>query len=125
MPKLNIVDKSLKSLYFAGKTDNAKLLFLASLTRFSNRPVSILIKGASGSGKSELLNTILKFIPEKDKEVFTGISEKSIAYMERNFLKHNDNNISLKHPRNNDGGSSSSSSSSNYGLRSVGKWGSK
>lgn len=88
MPKLNIVDKSLKSLYFAGKTDNAKLLFLASLTRFSNRPVSILIKGASGSGKSELLNTILKFIPEKDKEVFTGISEKSIAYMERNFLKH-------------------------------------
>ena len=88
MPELNIVDKSLKSLYFAGKTDNAKLLFLASLTRFSNRPVSILIKGASGSGKSELLNTILKFIPEKDKEVFTGISEKSIAYMERNFLKH-------------------------------------
>ncbi len=88
MPKLNIIDKSLKSLYFAGKTDNAKLLFLASLTRFSNRPVSILIKGASGSGKSELLNTILKFIPEKDKEVFTGISEKSIAYMERNFLKH-------------------------------------
>ena len=88
MPKLNIVDKSLKSLYFAGKTDNAKLLFLASLTRFSNRPVSILIKGASGSGKSELLNIILKFIPEKDKEVFTGISEKSIAYMERNFLKH-------------------------------------
>ena len=88
MPKLNIIDKSLKSLYFAGKTDNAKLLFLASLTRFSNRPVSILIKGASGSGKSELLNTILKFIPKKDKEVFTGISEKSIAYMERNFLKH-------------------------------------
>lgn len=88
MPKLNIIDKSLKSLYFAGKTDNAKLLFLASLTRFSNRPVSILIKGASGSGKSELLNIILKFIPEKDKEVFTGISEKSIAYMERNFLKH-------------------------------------
>jgi len=88
MTKINIIEKALKSLYFAGKTNNAKLIFLASLTRFSEKPVSILIKGASGSGKSELLNTILKFIPEKDKEVFTGISEKSIAYMERNFLKH-------------------------------------
>ena len=88
MTKINIIEKALESLYFAGKTNNAKLIFLASLTRFSEKPVSILIKGASGSGKSELLNTILKFIPEKDKEVFTGISEKSIAYMERNFLKH-------------------------------------
>tara|TARA_A100001011_G_scaffold278936_1_gene288785 strand:- start:1373 stop:2503 length:1131 start_codon:yes stop_codon:yes gene_type:complete len=88
MTKINIIEKALESLYFAGKTNNAKLIFLASLTRFSEKPVSILIKGASGSGKSELLNTILKFIPKKDKEVFTGISEKSIAYMERNFLKH-------------------------------------
>ena len=85
---LKLLDASLKSIYFAGDTSNAKLLFLASLTRFSNKPVSVLIKGASGSGKSELMNTILSFIPEKDKEVFTGISEKSISYMEENALRH-------------------------------------
>jgi energy-coupling factor transporter ATP-binding protein EcfA2 len=86
--KLKHLDKALKSIYFAGNTSNAKLLFLASLTRFSNKPVSVLIKGASGSGKSELMNTILRFIPEADKEVFTGISEKSISFMRENSLRH-------------------------------------
>ena len=57
--KLKHLDKALKSIYFVGNTSNAKLLFLASLTRFSNKPVSVLIKGASGSGKSELMNTVL------------------------------------------------------------------
>jgi energy-coupling factor transporter ATP-binding protein EcfA2 len=50
--------------------------------------VSVLIKGASGSGKSELMNTILRFIPEADKEVFTGMSEQSITFMEENSLRH-------------------------------------
>ena len=86
--KLQLLDIALKNIYFAGNTSNAKLLFLASLTRFSNKPVSVLIKGASGSGKSELMNTILRFIPETDKEVFTGMSEKSISFMEKNSLKH-------------------------------------
>ena len=89
MPQtLQLLDTALKSIYFAGDTSNAKLLFLASLTRFSNKPVSVLIKGASGSGKSELMNTILRFIPETDKEVFTGMSEKSISFMEENSLRH-------------------------------------
>ena len=89
MPQtLQLLDTALKSIYFAGDTSNAKLLFLASLTRFSNKPVSVLIKGASGSGKSELMNTILGFIPETDKEVFTGMSEKSISFMEKNSLRH-------------------------------------
>ena len=86
--KLKHLDAALKSIYFAGDTNNAKLLFLASLTRFSKKPVSVLIKGASGSGKSELMNTILRFIPEADKEVFTGISEKSISFMGENSLRH-------------------------------------
>jgi len=85
---LKHLDAALKSIYFAGNTSNAKLLFLASLTRFSNKPVSVLIKGASGSGKSELMNTILRFIPEADKEVFTGMSEKSITFMGENSLRH-------------------------------------
>ena len=85
---LKHLDAALKSIYFAGNTSNAKLLFLASLTRFSKKPVSVLIKGASGSGKSELMNTILRFIPEADKEVFTGISEKSISFMGENSLRH-------------------------------------
>ena len=86
--KLKLLDIALKSIYFAGDTSNAQLLFLASLTRFSKKPVSVLIKGASGSGKSELMNTILRFIPEADKEVFTGMSEKSITFMEENSLRH-------------------------------------
>lgn len=86
--KLELLDMALKNVFFAGNTSNAKLLFLASLTRFSKKPVSVLIKGASGSGKSELMNTILRFIPEADKEVFTGISEKSISFMGENSLRH-------------------------------------
>ena len=51
--KLQLLDTALKSIYFAGDTSNAKLLFLASLTRFSKKPVSVIIKGASGSGKRQ------------------------------------------------------------------------
>ena len=88
MTIINTLDRALQVCSFAGNTRNAKILWLASFTRYSDKPVSVLIKGSSGSGKSHLLNTVLKFIPNKEYESFTGISEKAIAYMKHDSLKN-------------------------------------
>ena len=85
---LNKFSEALQLCAFAGDTRNAKILWLSSFTRHSNTPVSVLIKGSPGSGKSHLLNTVLKFIPEDEYKSFTGISEKAIAYMGKYTLKN-------------------------------------
>ena len=85
---LNKFSEALQLCAFAGDTRNAKILWLSSFTRHSNTPVSVLIKGSPGSGKSHLLNTVLKFIPEDEYKSFTGISEKAIAYMGKYSLKN-------------------------------------
>jgi len=88
MTIINKLERALQLSTFAGDTRNAKILWLASFTRYSDKPVSVLIKGSSGSGKSHLLNTVLKFIPEAEYQSFTGISEKAIAYMSKDSLKN-------------------------------------
>lgn len=88
MNTLEKIEGSLKKLNYVGNLANAKLLYLASLTRYKKNPVSILIKGSSGSGKSKLMNTILNFIPDEDKVVFTGMSEKSLAFMDKDSVKN-------------------------------------
>lgn len=77
----------LRACGLAGERDNAKLLFLIFYTRLFDLPVSAIIKGDSSGGKSKLLNTVLRFIPENAYEVMTSMSEKAIAYWDAD-LEH-------------------------------------
>ena len=49
-------------------------------TRRSAKPVSLVVKGPSGSGKSFALGSALKFVPEETYQHFSGMSEKAIIY---------------------------------------------
>ena len=60
---LAALDAAIVKTGYVGDTRPPKLVFLASHTRFLDRPVSVLIKGPSGCGKSHALSTGLKFIP--------------------------------------------------------------
>lgn len=87
----SILDKlegELRLQGFAGPTDLPKLVFLCLATRFSDKPVSLVIKGPSGSGKSFSLHAGLQFVPPSAYEEFSGMSEKALVYSENLVLKN-------------------------------------
>jgi hypothetical protein len=85
---LDALESDLRSTGFAGPTDVPKLVFLCLYTRFFEKPVSMVIKGPSGSGKSFALQAGLQFIPSDAYQAFSGMSEKALVYMNDVDLKH-------------------------------------
>ena len=65
-----------------GEERNAKLLFLALVTRFLKRPVSVAVKGPSSGGKSFLVEQVLHFFPSEAVYCLTAMSERALAYTE-------------------------------------------
>ena len=85
---LEALDDELRQRGFSGPTDVPKLVFLSLYTRFFEKPVSLVIKGPSGSGKSYALRSGLQFVPGDAFEEFSGMSEKALVYMDGLNLKH-------------------------------------
>ena len=72
----------LRDLGVVGEERNAKLLFLALITRFLKRPVSVAVKGPSSGGKSFILERVLQFFPSEAVYCLTAMSERALAYTE-------------------------------------------
>src|SRR5262245_35464793 len=68
-----------------GEINNAKILYLALVTRLFERPVSIAIKGVSSGGKSFTVEQVLKFFPANAYFERTGMSEKVLAYSDEDY----------------------------------------
>jgi hypothetical protein len=85
---LHELSKELKSSGFAGSTQVPAPVYLSMFTRFLDQPVSLLIKGPSGSGKSYALREALKFVPTDAYELYHGMSEKALIYNEGLDLRH-------------------------------------
>lgn len=85
---LNELESELRLRGFSGPADVPKLVLLGLYTRFFAKPVSTVIKGPSGSGKSFALQAGLQFVPEDAYEMYSGMSEKALLYLEDLQLKH-------------------------------------
>lgn len=85
---LDELEKEIRQQGFAGPADIPKLIFLTFYTSMLKKPVSLVVKGPSSSGKSFSLNTAIQFIPETAYERFEGMSEKAIIYLKDLNLKH-------------------------------------
>lgn len=59
--------------------------YLAITSRLLDKPASLVIKGASSSGKSYSTETTCKFFPAKAVVPFTGMSEKALLFSEKSF----------------------------------------
>jgi DNA primase/energy-coupling factor transporter ATP-binding protein EcfA2 len=70
--------------------ENYKKLFsyLATTSRLMQQPLSVLIQGSSGSGKTELMKSVLKFMPSEDVVGYSSMSAQSLYYMGTGKLKH-------------------------------------
>lgn len=85
---LSLLDEDLRAHGFAGPTAIPQLVFLSFYTRVFDDPVSLLIKGPSGVGKSFSLNAGKQYVSEKAYEEFHGLSERALLYLEGLDLKH-------------------------------------
>ncbi|MHB0858009.1 MAG: CHC2 zinc finger domain-containing protein [Anaerolineae bacterium] len=66
-----------------GEGRNARLVYLALVTRLLPEPVSLVIKGPSSGGKSFLLKVVLQAYPEGAYLDFTAMSDHALVYDER------------------------------------------
>ena len=73
------------SRFIVGEERLAKLLYLASTTRLFDKGMHVAIKGPSSAGKSEIRETVLKYMPPEDVISFTSLSEKALLYFPDDF----------------------------------------
>ena len=71
------------------EADNGLLLFLIFLTRKFDSPLHALIHGSSGSGKTNLLKTIINCVPDEQTHITTALTENVLFYPPyKSYWKH-------------------------------------
>jgi hypothetical protein len=68
-----------------GEHENRLILYLACLTGYLDREVSVLVKGPSSTGKSNLVKTVLSLIPPEKLLTRSSFSRKALAYGEEDL----------------------------------------
>ena len=76
------------NLGIVGEQDNAMLLFFIFLTRLFKNPLHAIVMGSSGSGKTHLLQGVAGAIPKQHIHYTTSLSENTLYYTPKDFLKH-------------------------------------
>ena len=76
------------NLGLIGEQDSATLLFFIFLTRFFKNPLHAIVMGSTGSGKTYLLQGVAQAVPRQHIHVTTSLSENTLYYTPRDFLKH-------------------------------------
>ena len=71
-----------------GEETNKLIGYLVAVSRKLDDPLSALVISRSAAGKSSLLNAILAFVPEEDKEVLTAMTAQALFYLPDDGLKH-------------------------------------
>lgn len=80
--------KLFDSLGLIGEQDSATLLFFIFLTRFFKNPLHAIVMGSTGSGKTYLLQGVAGTVPRQHIHVTTSLSENTLYYTPKDFLKH-------------------------------------
>ena len=75
-----IID-DMTTLGYVGEDINKQLLYLCATSRLMDDPISVLIISQSASGKSYLVETVAKLIPENEVIDFNTVSKQALQYM--------------------------------------------
>jgi hypothetical protein len=73
-------DEAVHAIGLVGEHRNARLIFLAIISRLFDRPVSVVVKGSSSGGKNTLVSAVLKFFSSDAYYEMTGMSKTALAY---------------------------------------------
>jgi len=80
---LYLVGRKLKEIGLIGERRNSLVLFLACLTSAFDYPVSVIVKGSTSGGKSNLIKTVLRLIPCRFVISRTSLSGKAPAHSKK------------------------------------------
>jgi energy-coupling factor transporter ATP-binding protein EcfA2 len=80
------IDKLLLQTGIVGEENTRKLLFIIAVSYKNTDPLHALLHSESGSGKSHLINSIAKCIPQEDVLSITRVSSKSFYHYTQNEL---------------------------------------
>ncbi len=79
--------ETIRQLGVAGEEQAVKLLYLVLTSRFLAKPVPVVMKGVSSSGKSYLVQQVLRFFPESAYYTLSAASEHALIRTKESF-KH-------------------------------------
>ena len=86
---LPTISTLLKTAGLIDEEENGLLLFLIFLTRDFENPLHALIHGSSGSGKTNLLKTVINCVPDERVHITTALTENVLFYPPyKEFWKH-------------------------------------
>ncbi|RHX82928.1 CHC2 zinc finger domain-containing protein [Leptospira stimsonii] len=71
-----------------GERVNSLVGYLASITRRTENPLAVIIQSSSSAGKSTLMEAVLDFVPEEEKEKYSAMTGQSLFYMSSTNLKN-------------------------------------
>jgi hypothetical protein len=69
-----------------GEQDNAQFVYLALSSRLQDKPVSLIIKGHTSTGKSYSVETVVRFFPKEAAYEYTVLSDKALVYTDKEFV---------------------------------------
>ena len=76
-----IIVRDMETLGYVGEDMNKKLLYLCATSRKMDNPISVMIVSESASGKSYLVDTVKKLIPEDELLDITSLSDQALNYI--------------------------------------------
>ena len=71
-----------------GEEANKKVSYLAAVSRLLPKPLAVVVQSSSSAGKSSLMEAVLDFMPEEQRESYTAMTGQALFYMGQKNLKH-------------------------------------
>jgi hypothetical protein len=71
-----------------GEETNKRVSYLAAVSRLLEKPLAIVVQSSSAAGKSSLMDAVLDFMPEEQREEYSAMTGQALFYMGEKDLKH-------------------------------------
>lgn len=71
-----------------GERDNKLVGYLAMTSRKMPSPIAVVVQSSSAAGKSSLMDAVLAFCPDEEKQKYSAMTGQSLYYMKRDALRH-------------------------------------
>ena len=85
---LNKILETIKKLGIVGEENNCLLIYLAISSRILKKPLSVIVKGQSASGKSYPVQKIIQLFPKSAYIDITDATAQSFYYVEKDYFKN-------------------------------------
>ena len=71
-----------------GEETNKTVSYLAAVSRLLDKPLAIVVQSSSAAGTSSLMEAVLDFMPEEQREEYSAMTGQALFYMGQKNLKH-------------------------------------